>query len=116
MGLLQSHRAGLIELTTTVEVLQELTHVYSRRRSRSLAVDLARNYAAAFALLVTQPRDLELGLQIYEATPQLGAFDAVLAAVAINHQAEALISADQAFGEVRGLPWIELGSSDLLRL
>jgi len=39
--------------------------------------------------------------------PLLGAFDSVLAAVALNRQAEALVSADRAFGSVRTLPWID---------
>ena len=45
--------------------------------------------------------------------PVLGAFDAVLAAIAIERHAEALISADRAYGSIDDLRWVDLGSSDL---
>lgn len=114
--LLQAHRDGRVEATTTVEVLQEFTHVRARRRSRADAARSARAYAAAFTLLHTAPEDLELGLQLFEQHRRLGAFDAVLAAVALNHRAEALVSADRAFGEVVGLRLVEPGTISFDRL
>ncbi len=104
---LAAHGSGRITATSTVEVIQEFAHVRARRRPRNDAVSLARQYAAAFALIVTQPEDLDLGLTLFEAHPGLGAFDAVLAAVAINRHADALISADAAFGGVPGVVWID---------
>ena len=104
--LLLAHGEGRIEATTTVEVLQEFVHVRSRRRSRADATALGRHYRAAFTLLLTQPEDLDLGLTLYERHPGLGTFDAVLAGVALNRQAEALVSADRAFADVSNLPWI----------
>jgi len=108
--LLTWHGEGRIEATTTVDVIQEFAHIRSRRRSRTDAVAVARNYAAAFSLIVTTPDDLEHGLALFERHPALGAFDAVLAAVAIERDAEALISADQAFASVPQLRWIDPAS------
>jgi hypothetical protein len=51
--------------------------------------------------------ELEAGLSLFEAYPALGAFDAVLAAAAMVTGAEALVSADQAFGAVLGLRWVD---------
>ncbi len=113
---LQAHANGHIEATTTVEVVQELVHVRARRRDRADAVALGRRVAEAFALLVTTEDDLDLGLALFERHPSLGAFDAVLAAVALRHSAEALVSADRAFADVPGLPWVDPASPDLGRL
>jgi len=107
---------GLVQLTTTVEVIQEFVHVRARHRPRSDAVALARYYCTMFGLLATRPEDLNLGLALYETHPQLGAFDAVLAAVALNHGAEALVSADQAFTHVPNINWIDPGTTALARL
>lgn len=89
---------GRVDAATTVEVIREFAHVRARRRSRTDAAALARDYKTALTLLVTQAEDLDLGLTLYEQHPTLGAFDAVLAAVALNRHATALISADRAFG------------------
>lgn len=113
---LEAHSSGLVEATTTIEVLQEFCHVRARRRPRSDAVALARAYREAFQLLTTHLEDLELGLTLFERHPRLGTFDAVLAAVTINGRAEALLSADQAFGDVSELPWVDPAASDLDRL
>jgi predicted nucleic acid-binding protein len=58
-------------------------------------------------------RDLEAALRLFERHERLDAFAAVLAATAIEHGAEALVSADRAFGEVRRLRFVELGSRRL---
>ena len=117
-AVLEAHAAGRIEATTTVEVIQEFVHIRSRRRDRADAVRLGRHYLTALAPFVTTADDLELGLDLFEVHPSLGAFDAVLAAVALGHGATALISADRAFGAVPGLTWVDPGSdalADLLR-
>ena len=111
--LLRAHGDGRIEATTTIEVVQEFVHVRARRRSRPDAVALARHYMAALPLLVTRAEDLELGLTLFERYPALGAFDAVLAAVALNQRVEALVSADRAFGEVPNLPWVDPATPNL---
>jgi predicted nucleic acid-binding protein len=105
--ILQAHADGSIEATTTVEVIQEFTHVRARRQTRADAVSLARHYVAAFTVLTTRADDLELGLTLYECHPELGAFDAMLAAVALNHHVDVLVSADRAFGALSQLSWID---------
>lgn len=44
--------------------------------------------------------DLQRGLRLFEKTPRLGAFDAVLAAAAAQAGAVALVSADTAFSDL----------------
>jgi uncharacterized protein len=111
--LLQAHGDGAIDAATTIEVVQEFVHVRARRRSRADAVDIARRYTAALLLLETRLDDLELGLNLFEQHASLGAFDSVLAAVTLNRRAEALVSADRAFGEVPGLRWVNPTTRDL---
>ncbi len=95
---------GRIEATTTPEVIQEFTHVRVRRRDRGDAVGLARDYAELLSpLLVIGREELELGLALFDSTPALGAFDAVLAAASIGADAAALVSADRAFASVNEL-------------
>jgi predicted nucleic acid-binding protein len=105
--LLEAHARRAVRCTTTVEVVQEFTHIYGRSRTRPDATAVARRYLAAFDLLPSTPADLALGLQLYEAHERLGAFDAVLAAVALNHGVEALVSADRDFAVVPDLHWID---------
>jgi len=114
--LLQAHADGLIEATTTVEVIQEFAHVRARRQTRTDAVELARQFRDAFGLLVTTADDLDLGMTLFEAHPTLGAFDAVLAAVALERRAEALVSADHAFDAVPGLTVIDPATPALAML
>jgi predicted nucleic acid-binding protein len=114
--LLQAHGDGLVQAATTVEVIQEFAHIRARRRSRTDAVSVARSYAAALSLLLTQPEDLDLGLTLYERHDPLGAFDALLAAVTLNRRLEALVSADRAFAAVPELPWVDPATPALDRL
>jgi uncharacterized protein len=106
--LLRAQADGRVEAATTVEVIQEFVHVRARRRTAADATALGRNYATALSLLVTQPEDLELGLTLFERHhATLGAFDSILAAVALNRRAQALISADTAFAAVPNLHWLD---------
>jgi predicted nucleic acid-binding protein len=112
-------RSGTIEATTTPEVIQEFAHIRARRRGRTDAVALSRRYAEMLApLLVAEPVHLERGLGLFEQHPALGAFDAVLAAVALAHEADAFVSADGDFAVVPGLRYIAPGTpafDDLIR-
>ncbi|MGH2500048.1 MAG: PIN domain-containing protein, partial [Candidatus Limnocylindria bacterium] len=86
---------GRVHATTTVEVIQEFTHAYGRRRDRREAVRKAGEYADLLSpLLVVEPTDLGAGLRLFERHSELGAFGAVLAAVTLARVAEALVSAD----------------------
>jgi predicted nucleic acid-binding protein len=114
--LLRAHGDGRIEAATTIEVVQEFMHVRARRRSRTDAAALARHYMAALSLLVTRAEDLDLGVTLFERQTALGAFDAVLAAVALNQRVEALVSADRAFRAVPDLPWVDPATHNLDQL
>jgi predicted nucleic acid-binding protein len=114
--LLRAHNDGIVEAATTIEVVQEFLHVRARRRTREDAVALARHYATALLLLVTRAEDLDVGLSLFARYPTLGAFDAVLATVALTQRVEALVSADQAFGTVANLAWVDPATPSLDRL
>jgi predicted nucleic acid-binding protein len=93
-----------VEATTTVEVVQEFVHVRARRPGRGDAARLGRWYIDLLGPLVAPSTDdLLSALATYHGTDRLDAFDAVLAATAINHSMVALVSADQAFSEVAEL-------------
>jgi predicted nucleic acid-binding protein len=54
-------------------------------------------------LLMVDEERLRRGLALFEHHERLGAFDAVLAATAIDLDTSALVSADSAFADVPGL-------------
>lgn len=109
--LLDALGAGLLVATTTIDVIQEFVHVYARRRTRARAAELARRYVTLLTpLLVPGEVELGRGLELFESHTKLGAFDAVLAASALSHEAEALVSADRAFANIPELRCIAPGS------
>jgi predicted nucleic acid-binding protein len=114
--LLNAHALGTIACSTTIEVIQEFAYVRARRRTRAEAVARALDYVDALILLPTEYDDLRLGLELFEHYEGLGGFDAVLAAVALNQRAEALVSADRGFDDVPGLVWIDPATPALDRL
>ncbi len=109
--LIEAMGAGRVAATTTIEVIQEFVHVYARRRARTDAVELARRYVTLLTpLLVVGERELDHGLELFASQAELGAFDAVVAATALSHGADALVSADQSFASVPGLAHVAPGS------
>ncbi|GAC1559178.1 MAG: type II toxin-antitoxin system VapC family toxin [Myxococcales bacterium] len=93
---------GVIEASTTSEVIQEFAHVRARRRGRLDAVRLSTDYAELLApLLTVSIADLHAGLKLFEREEQLGAFDAILVASAAARKATAVVSADGAFAAAR---------------
>lgn len=91
-----------LSASTTSEVIQEFVHIRSRRRSRSDAVELGRQYARLLGPLAAVGEDeLAEGLALFEHAAALGAFDAVLAATARRAKAQAIVSVDDGF---RSLP------------
>jgi predicted nucleic acid-binding protein len=104
-------------LTTTAGVIQEFVHVRQRRRSRSDAVALARDFVDLFEPLLEVPdaavRD---ALDLLVEHPKLGAFDSVLAAAAIRAGCSALITTDAAFTGIRGCPVVVPDSVGIHRL
>ena len=97
-------REQLIDATTTVQVLQEFAHVRARRRSRDDAAALTGEFLELLApLLVVEEHQLRTGLALYQRSERLGAFDSVLAATALHAGAQALVSANVSFADVRNL-------------
>jgi predicted nucleic acid-binding protein len=106
-----------IGATTTAEVIQEFVHVRARRRNRGDAAALGRDYAELLSPLLDVTRDhLQRGLTLFETTPGLGAFDAVLAAAAARAGAAALVSADTAFADLPDITHIVPDASGISSL
>jgi predicted nucleic acid-binding protein len=104
-----------IAATTTPEVIQEFAYVRARRTGRAVATVEARDLIGALSpLLTVDAESLSVGLRIYEETPSIGSFDAVLAAAAIGLSADALLSADRGFGAVKGLTHLHPAVPDFL--
>jgi predicted nucleic acid-binding protein/SAM-dependent methyltransferase len=115
--LIDSIASGRLRATTTIDVLQEFTHVRARRRDREDAARCAHDCLELLTpLLVVGEDDLEQGLRIYTRSHRLGAFDCVLAATAGRSGAAAIVSADAAFGEadIRHVVPDAAGVADLL--
>jgi len=97
--------------TTTPEVFQD------SRMSALVGADVAMQPVwlggtPLFApLLVVDAADLERGPRLFEDHPELGTFDAVLAAAALTREASALVSADDDFRVVRGLRFVMPGTT-----
>lgn len=105
--IIEAIAGGRIVASTTVEVIQEFAHVRARRSPRSDAAELARDFVHLLAPLLAVDEEVLLGgLELFQTSSTLGAFDGVLAATAMAHEAEALISTDTAFGEVVGLSYV----------
>ncbi|MEX0659730.1 MAG: PIN domain-containing protein [Egibacteraceae bacterium] len=113
--LIAALREGRLRASTTPEVLQEFAHVRARRRARSDAGALARDFGQLLRpLVVVDEDDLRDGLDLFERHDELGAFDAVLAAAALRRGARALVSADRSFGSVEALRYVDPSEPDLL--
>ena len=100
---------GRLTATTTVEVIQEFTHVRARRRGRDEAASRAADYATVFAPLTTiDVDDLAEGLALFRRHDRIGAFDAILAAAAMRREhITGVMSADRAFGSIPGLTYVD---------
>lgn len=97
--------SGKLRATTTVEVIQEFTHIRARRRDRRDAAEIGRRFAALLSPLTTvESEDLDAGLSLFERYDRLGAFDSVLAATCLRRDhLTAVASADAAFASVADL-------------
>ena len=71
---------------------------------------------AALSPVATRPEDFDLGLTLFDCHPALGAFESVLAPVALNQRVEPLVSADHVFGDVLGLRCVDLVTPEFDRL
>lgn len=103
--------SGALVASTSVYVIQEFAHIRSRRFPRREAAELARRYTELLSpLLIVEADHLARALALFERHPRLGSFDALLAATALAHGADALVSADQAFADVPDLVHVAPGS------
>jgi uncharacterized protein len=107
---------GRLAATTTVEAIQEFTHVRARRRGRGDAAARSREYAVLLApLLRPDGEDLARGLELFVEHEHLGAFDAVLAATVQRHERiTGLASADTAFGSLADFVHLDPAAPDFL--
>ena len=97
-----------VKATTTPEVLQEYAHVRGKRLDRPSALLQAERFAGLLApLTVVSERDVLEGLRLWSASPAVGAFDAVVAAVAVA-RGWSVISSDRGFAQIEGLSWVDL--------
>jgi predicted nucleic acid-binding protein len=109
--------SGRVKATTTPEAIQEFVHVRARRRTRSDAAKLGRAYVDVLSPLLTiDSQILSAGLRLFERAKRVGSFDAVLAAATIATEAEALVSADRAFDEIRALTSWEPSGPEVAKL
>jgi hypothetical protein len=116
-SLIRTIADGTILATTTVEVIQEFTHVRARRRDRKDAAGLARDYIELLSpLLIVEETDLREGLRLYEEGTGFGAFDAILAAAAHAAGADALVSADSGFAGIAALHHVVPDAEGVRRL
>lgn len=105
--------SGRIQATTSVGVIEEFAHVAARRRGRTDAVGLARQFTRLLQpLRIEEPEDLDQGLALFERHARLRSFDALLAAVAIRH-GDTIVSPDTGFADVPALQYTELTSEAL---
>ena len=114
---------GTILATTTIEVIQEFTHVRARRRDRKDAAELARDYIELLSpLLIVEETDLREGLRLYQEGTEFGSFgsfgsfDAVLAAAARAAGADALVSADTGFSGIAAIQHVIPDANGILQL
>lgn len=92
----------------SVELVQELVHVCSRRgEPRSNALSRVSHVATICELHEFELRDLALALKLFERFPRLDVRDAVHAATAMNRGISAIVTADRDFEAIPGLRRID---------
>lgn len=104
---------GRLEATTSLGVIEEFAHVAARRRGRTAATSLARQYVRLLEpLRLEEAQDLDVGLGLFERHATLGSFDALLAAVAIRH-GDTILSPDRGFAGIPALRHADLSGRAL---
>jgi len=103
-------RAGTEELRgeASADLLQELAHQrFLRTEDRRGAAEAAHLAARLCRLHPVEPEDVRRGIDLFATNTQLGARDAVCAALALNRGIEAILATDRAFDGVDGLERID---------
>lgn len=104
-------------VTTSVEVIQEIVHLYLGRRERDRAVQVAEAAMALVArVLPVEENDVRSSLSLVRAVRELTSRDAIHAALCLRYESP-VVSADRDFDRVPGLRRIDPrdASSELLR-
>lgn len=111
--------AGTVEATTSVEVVQELHHLYRRRGRLADGVRLGQQVLTLIPdALPVQVSDLVRSGEILLARPQLSPRDALHVAVALQHGIATLVSYDadlDAIPEIRRVLPDGVGQGDTTR-
>lgn len=106
-AILEAVAKQALQAATTPEVIQEFAHIHARRRNRETAATAAAHFSKLLApLRITEPEHLEVGLALWAKHEQLGCFDAVFAAVALDSKYATVVSADRAFASIPGLHYV----------
>jgi predicted nucleic acid-binding protein len=99
---------GHLSGEVTAVVIAEFAHQRLRQvKDRQEATVAARQVGAAFRVHAVDEADTELALDLFARWPSLDAFDALLAATALNRGVDAVLSADRAFDAVEGIDRID---------
>jgi predicted nucleic acid-binding protein len=100
---------GTLAANTSLEVVQEILHVLSRRDLRAMAVELAGATLALFpAILPVTREDAEDAVTVFERYSALPARDALHVATMRNNGIDTVVSADSHFDLVEGIRRIDL--------
>ncbi|MDQ3356432.1 MAG: type II toxin-antitoxin system VapC family toxin [Actinomycetota bacterium] len=105
---LERAEGGELRGEASVELVQELVHQrYRQTRQRAAATRAARRVAEAVILHPFEPADLPLALDLFDHSSRMTSRDACLAAVALNREVGAMLSADRDFDDVPGLERVD---------
>jgi uncharacterized protein len=96
---------GEIELVVSVEILQEILHIYASRNETAKGIEVAeRLLQTARHVWPVEEADIVRAMEIMRKHTGVGSRDAVHAAVMLNHDLTDILSADADFdrlGEIR---------------
>ena len=107
-------RRGVVTARTIESVYLELLQVLSRRLSRSEAAEAVRDYLVLLGpLLDVTDSDRAVAIDLFERHPALGSVDALVAAIGLRPEIEAVLTADSGFASVPGLRALDPRSPEL---
>ena len=101
LGILRAAAEDDLSAVTSAEVLQEILHLFQRRRQAPQGARLVRRIAALLPdLLPVERADLQMAADLSERYPDLPARDAVHAAIVMRRKLAGIVSADRHFDEM----------------